>query len=89
MKRLGPPPGADSWIFRRKGVYYQIHRGKRRWWWRRLQPAPSKWLYYDVVERADVDDVLRYACSGGGRSGGGQAHASGHLEKNPEAEEGE
>lgn len=75
----------DAWVFKRAGVHYQVYRGERRWWWRRLQPSPSKWLSYDSVDRAELDDVKRYACSGGGRTGGGQGHASDHPEDNPEA----
>ena len=57
-----------------------IHkRAGRYWWWRRLEPNSSSYLYFDEPTKCTPEDVLKYASSEVGSS-----HADDHSEPDPE-----
>lgn len=66
-------------IHRRAGVHFQIREGREYWWWRRLEPRPSAYLYYDEIGKCGREEVLVYASSEVGRD-----HADDHPVASPE-----
>ncbi len=62
-------------IHKRAGRYCQIRKGKTFWWWRRLEPDGSSYLYFEEVDNCSSGGVLKHASSDEGWS-----HANDHPE---------